>query len=107
MTQYLAIGLFIAFLAVGSFGALAQLWILVEMVEQVNQKKESGQKLDAFPTSWRRTSWPLVLREYRSMYPTGNLARRFTGVIVAIGISWLGLVILLFGVLPHRSHYSR
>ena len=51
MTQYLAIGLFIAFLAVGSFGALAQLWILVEMVEQVNQKKEPGQKLDAFPTS--------------------------------------------------------
>jgi len=107
VTLQSASGLFFVLLGLSALGGFAQFWVLVEMTQEINRKRASGQKVDPFALSWHRTSWYQISREYRALFPQGSLSRF---EIIAIGTTVLcgiGAAYLLFGALPKWALPSR
>ena len=104
---YWPVGLFIVLFLLSLLAGFIQFWILGEMTEQVNRKRGPGRELDPFVLSLSRASWYQVLREYRSLYPTGRLRQLFRIAIGTTIFCAMGLVFLLFGVFPTWALPSR
>ncbi|HTX76545.1 MAG TPA: hypothetical protein VMD29_10095 [Terracidiphilus sp.] len=108
MTERIAVGLFITCLVVTSISGLAQALIVFQMADDVNRKRGVGEELDPLAISWQpHTRWIRVLREYRSLYPNGRLVKLGFVAIVAALLSGIGMLVLLFGVLPHWASPPR
>ena len=93
---------FWALLAGGIASNLAQLFMLLEMTEKINRKRNYAQLVDWPNLSFNQLAWTRVLSEYRALYPTGQLSRLLFISIGATVSCWLGVAALLFGVILRR-----
>lgn len=112
MTFGWALGLLIAFIVLIMSSGIAQSWIVSLMTEQINRKKTSGPTVVWPPDiSWSSfknglTFWS-VWKHYRVLCPDGKLSRLLIVWVCLMFLSLLGVLYLLFAILPEWALPSR
>ena len=92
MTLRLVVALVLLLVAAScGMASTAALW---RMVEEVNPKLPENDKFD--PMWWAFPKYLRLFREYRRLYPSGRLVRRFWSLVTAMFASLLGMA-FLFG----------
>ncbi len=84
MTTYAIVGI-AALVCVSACGLLSAL-IQIEMVEMVNRRLPKGTQFESLGWYWPKTL--RLIREYRSLYPEGDLLLRFR-TLIALGVACL------------------